>query len=297
MTRPASSETRVSFGSSLEFGLFRWLLQKYSGFGVLVPERTGVLVWSIANLTVILFYLYEIGFLIGFGEEYWRAEVRYFYFGNVFFVAFFLADIVISPLKAYYEHGILVENRVIIFKRYIRLYLWLDLLSLLGVLMPLLDSRVVFNFFKFLFLFKLTTAYQLDKYLMMLIRNRFKRSHYYAVARIVFFMLLWAHWMAVGYYALDYWIYENNIYGPNTPNHCWIYNSGLEYNISQEYWGVKYLYSLYWSIGNITTIAYGDITAYNPIDAAYVIIVQTLSILLFTYFFKMLLEVILVAKV
>ena len=73
--------------------------------------------------------------------------------------------------------------------------------------MPLLDSRVIFNFFKFLFLFKLITAYQLDKYLMMLIRNRFKRSHYYAVGRIVFFMILWSHWMAVGYYALDYWIY------------------------------------------------------------------------------------------
>ena len=102
MTRPTYSKIRVNFDTSIEYGLFRWLLQKYSRFDILVPERTGVLIWSIVNLAIIFFYLYEVGFLIGFGDEYWRAEVRYFYFGNIFFVVFFLADIVISPLKAYY---------------------------------------------------------------------------------------------------------------------------------------------------------------------------------------------------
>jgi hypothetical protein len=39
-------------------------------------------------------------------------------------------------------------------------------------------------------------------------------------------------------------------------------------------------------VGNITTIAYGDITAKNPLDALFLIFTMILTILLFTYFFK-----------
>ena len=131
---------------------------------------------------------------------------------------------------------------------------------------------------------------------MMLIKSRFKKSHIYAIGRIVFLMILWSHWMGVGFFAIDHWVYRNNIYGPNTPNYCWIYNSALEHNISGAPWYIQYVYTLYYSVGNITTIAYGDITAYNPIDAGYVIIICTMSILLFTYFFKMLIEIIFLAQ-
>lgn len=265
---------------------------------MLNPERPGVLAWNIVNFVIIGFYLFETGMLVGWGDTYWQDELRYFYYGNIFFILFFLADMMICPLKAYYQNGILVQNRVSIFKRYYRLYLWFDLLAFLGVLIPYVALDAASNYFKILFAFKLVTAYDLDKYLMLLVRNRFRKSHLYAMARIIFFMILWSHWLGVGFFALDYMVYASNYYGPNTPMYCWLYNSGLGagHDLTQEHWTIQYLYTLYFSVGNITTIAYGDITARNPVEAIYTIFNMTMSILLFTYFFKGMIEVIFLAQ-
>jgi hypothetical protein len=116
-----------------------------------------------------------------------------------------------------------------------------------------------------LFATKLLSAYELDKYLLMWVKNKFKNSHIYGLGRIILLILLWSHWFGIGFFALDYWIYTNNIYGPNTPNYCWIYNSPLTINISDSEWYIQYLYSVYFSIGNISTIAYGDVVPRNPL--------------------------------
>lgn len=180
----------------------------------------------------------------------------------------------------------LVISRVAIFKRYSRVYLWVDLLALISVAAPYVSLSLNTNYFKLLFFLKLIAAYDLDKYLLMYVKNRFKNSHIYGLFRLVFFIVLWSHWFAVGFFALDYWVYTTNYYGPNTPNYCWIYNSPLTFNISQAHWSLQYLYSLYFSIGNFTTIAYGDIVPRNPIESIFGIISMTFAILIFTYFFK-----------
>lgn len=100
---------------------------------------------------------------------------------------------------------------------------------------------------------------------MLFMQSRFEKSHIYSIVRIIFFMILWSHWLGVGFFAIDYMVLANNSYGPNTPNYCWVYNSGLNFNLSQAHWSVQYVYSLYYAVGNISTIAYGDITARNPI--------------------------------
>lgn len=145
--------------------------------------------------------------MIGWGDRFWQDEIQYFYYGNIFFLVFFLTDMLICPLKAYYFNGILVESRIKIFKRYAGLYLWFDLLAFMGVLVPNISLNVTSNYFKILFGFKVITAYNLDKYLLMMVRNHFKRSHIYAMGRIVFFMLFWSHWLGVIFFAVDYMVY------------------------------------------------------------------------------------------
>jgi hypothetical protein len=72
--------------------------------------------------------------------------------------------------------------------------------------------------------------------------------------------------MGIGFYLVSLWVYENNYYGPNTPNLCWIYNSWAFYQMRLLLtWSQAYLYVMYFSIGVVTTIAYGDITPKNPI--------------------------------
>lgn len=160
------------------------------------------------------------------------------------------------------------------------------MLGLLGVIIPYVNQSVASNLFKLLFLGKIYNAYEIDKYLLMIVRNKFKHAHVYAIARVVYLTILWSHYLGVGFFAIDYMVYQTNYYGPNTPNVCWIFNSVLDYNITQSPWWIQYLYSLYFSVGNITTIAYGDIVARNPIEAVFVIFSMIVTIMLFTYFFK-----------
>lgn len=88
------------------------------------------------------------------------------------FVVFFILDILISPLKAYYQNGILVTSRVAILKRYYQLYLWLDLIALVSIIAPYVSLSLSTNYFKLLFASKLLTAYELDKYLLMYIQTK-----------------------------------------------------------------------------------------------------------------------------
>ena len=172
------------------------------------------------------------------------------------------------------------------------MYLWFDLVALISVAAPYFSLSLSFNYFKLLFIVKLIPAYDLDKYLLMYVKSRFKRSHIYGLFRLIMLIILWSHWFGVGFFALDYWVYSSNYYGPNTPSYCWIYNSPLNFNITQTHWTIQYLYSLYFSIGNITTIAYGDIVPRNPVEALYATFAMTFAILLFTYFFKSMIELI-----
>ena len=219
--------------------------------------------WNTLNLLIINFYILELGLIVGWGDRFWRDELRWVLGLNIAFLVVFLVDIFLSPLKAYYENGVLIQNREVIFHRYVRLSLWIDLLGFIGVLVPYLSQSLVSNWFKILFVGKLYTAFELDRYLFMLIRNRFNSSYLFSISRVVYLALLWAHILGVGFFAIDHHIYETNLFGPNTPNHCWIFNSGLGFSIVGEPWYVQYVFTLYYSVGNVTTIAYGDVVSRN----------------------------------
>ena len=111
---------------------------------------------------------------------------------------------------------------------------------------------------------KFYQLYYLDQYMSMMVKNHFKRSHLYSISRVVYIAVLWSHYLGIGFYFVSNVVYQNNSYGPNTPNNCWIYNSSVDIKIATYHWTYKYFYALYYSIGNITTIAYGDIVPLNP---------------------------------
>lgn len=88
----------------------------------------------------------------------------------------------------------------------------------------------------------------------------------YQIGRLVIFIFLVAHYLGIGFYIVGYYIYSTNYYGPNTPNISWLYNSQAYSQIVLNLdWKGQYLYTMYFSIGVTTTIAYGDITPLNPI--------------------------------
>lgn len=140
-------------------------------------------------------------------------------------------DLFISPLKAFYNKGILIENRVTIFKRYIRKGFWLDLIGFLALLIPYIHRGLISNIFKLFFLTKFYELYYLDQYVALMIKNNFKRSHFYSIFRVVYIAFLWAHYLGIGFYKVSEYVYLTNYYGPNTPNVCWIYNSSIDIHL------------------------------------------------------------------
>lgn len=88
----------------------------------------------------------------------------------------------------------------------------------------------------------------------------------YLVVKLIVFGFIYAHYMGLFFYMVSQWVYQNNYYGPNTPNLCWVYNSWAFYQMTLILsWQQMYTYIMYYSIAVVTTIAYGDITPKNPI--------------------------------
>ena len=101
------------------------------------------------------------------------------------------------------------------------------------------------------------------------------------------FLILGSHYIGIFFYMIDYYVYVTNYYGPNTPNLCWIYNAqAFSQMILILPWYGQYEYTMYFSIGTMTTIAYGDITPLNPLETIYI----TLALLLYTVCFAYILS-------
>ena len=80
------------------------------------------------------------------------------------------------------------------------------------------------------------------------------------------FIYIVAHYLGIGFYLVGYYVYSTNYYGPLTPLICWLYSAQAYSQIVIDLeWKGQYLYTLYFSMGVTTTIAYGDITPLNPI--------------------------------
>lgn len=254
-------------------------------------------VWNAANFLGVIFYLLEIGLLLAFGQDFWEDELQYLIVINVIFFVLFACDILLCPLKSYYHNGIMIVNRGAIFKRYVRWRIYTDSLALLGLVIPYLGKLSTLNVFKVFFFLKIPSALTIDKELLIQVRSKSRSNHVYAIARLVFIALLWAHYLGIFFFVIDLAIYNSNYYGPNTPSYCWVYNSPTEYAfIVNHRWYIQYLYSLYFSVGNVTTIAYGDIIPLNPAETVYINVCMILSVLLFTYIFKSILEAIIISR-
>lgn len=167
----------------------------------------------------------------------------------------------------YYDRGLLINDKEFLLRRYYKRYFWIDILGLLAVLIPTILNQYFFiNFAKIFFIPKIITIQYLNKRIMQTLVFQNKLKLIYQIARIVIFIYIVAHYLGIGFYILGYYIYSTNYYGPNTPNICWIYNSqAYSQMVINLDWKGQYLYTMYFSIGVTTTIAYGDITPLNPL--------------------------------
>lgn len=199
----------------------------------------------------------------------WQAELNawWSYLFNFFAFLVLIADIVVSLNRGYYNQGILVLDRKKIYHHYLRYHSWIDILGLIVVMMCFFSGNFTLNYFKVLFLLKLYNLYLIDVTFQRVLQFHRTRSTIYLVSRLVLLMVMSCHYLGGIFYAIDYYVYSTNYYGPNTPAWCWIYNAvAYSQMVLNLPWWLQYEYCMYWSLATMTTIAYGDITPLNPME-------------------------------
>lgn len=231
------------------------------------PEHRWITGWNVVVAGVILYYFFEIGLVLFFGEVVWQAELDawWSYLFNFFAMLVLIVDVFVTLNKGFYRQGVLVFNRKEIYRHYLRQHLAIDMLALIVVMMSFFSGAFLVNYIKILFLLKLYNFHVIDVSFQRVLQFHRTRSTVYMVSRLIVIMIMLCHYLGGIFYAIDLFVYNNNFYGPNTPSWCWLYNAqAYGQMILNLPWFLQYEYAMYWSLATMTTIAYGDITPLNP---------------------------------
>lgn len=134
-----------------------------SKFKIIPPENKYLLMWHGVIIFIILYYYFEVGLLLGYGEPVWKDILNYLIPVNIVFIICLTFDGVLSLLKAYYFKGLLIKNHRLIAKKYIPIYLIIDVVAIISITIPFATTYFVLNWIKLFFLPKVITLYAIDK--------------------------------------------------------------------------------------------------------------------------------------
>lgn len=183
-------------------------------------------------------------------------------------IALIAIDMVISFNVARYVNGELVTSRRQLARNYFKLIFWVDLLSVIpfdemALAMAGLNGPLYVNnplLAQYLSLFKLVRMlrmYRLSWFFSYLTYNLASPLLLVTLLRNLASAFFFANLSACAWY---FEALQSGL-GPDT----WVGANAAWFDGATT--GQMYIYSLYWSIVTLTTTGYGDIHAYNPVEA------------------------------
>lgn len=174
---------------------------------------------------------------------------------------------------AYFHHGKLVTDRMMIFSSYL-LSFALDVIVYLSLMASMIyedkfmvesktiELLVFLQYGKFIKIFRtLVDRFKIDM----------KFGYYLDFLKLILTSLFVMHCIACIWYAIGAFYNEEK---------CWL---KLQ-DISQKSDAEKYIYSLYWSAVTMMTVGYGDIGPQNSLEVLFVIFVVVIGCGLFAYY-------------
>ena len=249
---------------------------------VFSPEGRFTLAWGVVMLIAIIYQVVTVPYFLAF-ETSDNLETLAL---DLACTLIYLADILVTMNTSFYTKGLLVTHRNAIFKRYLRTWLFPDLISsfpytwiLQGPMSPSAGNNArtptvakVVKITRMVRTLRLLRVARIRQYLSLLeqkISN--KLSIVFTLVYLSALMMTIAHWAACGFYYMSQ---------SSDSVNSWIVTFQMENSEQVD----QYVTALYWAVTTLTTTGYGDIVPITTYERIYGIVIMVMSAGVFSYF-------------
>lgn len=243
------------------------------------PQR--LLLFDTLLAMTTLYIMIEMG-LTAFIDETHVTITRVMYWMDVVSVAMLLVGFLVEFRRSYREKGRLVTDKPSVLRNYHWFRILMDCMVLLLLTLTLVP-QLRQNPLRFIILWRFYYLYRIDQSFFRLVHSKTGWYVFYTFMKLLLVFYLFCHYTGCSYYWIDYYIHKTNYYGPGQVTMMWTEYIYLWSPILAETWYLQYMYTMYYSVETFTTIAYGDNTPKNPLEAIFVLVFLIASAVMLSY--------------
>lgn len=261
---------------------------------MLLPNSSLVVTWSILFSLAILAYFGSAIFEIGF-----QTKLNKYLNSPPLVAALFcfcILDTIVYVNVGTIKKGKLIKNRYKNIITYLRSMVFVtDCIVALALIfrfglgmthnseyslgLSLLDLVIILKFFNVYRYNQLLTFYYFDDWSLLL----------YEFVKYMILLALLCHIVACAFFLLDVSLIEANWY---PLQEHWLISAQAMQNLYSASLSEQYLYSFYFSISTLSSLAYGDITPLNPTEVGFVVCILAFLLMFYVYIFTQIYEVV-----
>ncbi|CAD8120838.1 unnamed protein product [Paramecium sonneborni] len=236
---------------------------------VIRPDSKFKIVWDILLLLFIVMNIFYIPINISFNIS---TSGVFEYLFDLLPSWIFVAEIIINFNTAYYDKGLMHEDRKSIVKHYLKDNFFWDLV----VVIPFMMSNMNIPFVRYTLLLRLTRLSPLMESIEEMLNLEENIQIIVDLFKLIFFLVLTGHFCGCAWHFVALTEYESFGITDNWLTHY--DRQAFDYN-----WFDRYIISLYWSVITTVTVGYGDIVPVTTFERIFVIIVTLLLCGVFGY--------------
>ncbi|CAD8198939.1 unnamed protein product [Paramecium pentaurelia] len=236
---------------------------------VIRPDSKFKIIWDILLLLFIVMNIFYIPINISFNIS---TQGVFEYLFDLLPSWIFVAEIIINFNTAYYDKGLMHEDRKSIVKHYLKDNFFWDLI----VVIPFLMSNMNIPFVRYTLLFRLTRLAPLMESIEEMLNLEENIQIVVDLLKLIFFLVLTGHFCGCAWHFVA--LTEHESFGI-TDN--WL--THYDRQAFDYHWFDRYIISLYWSVITTVTVGYGDIVPVTTFERIFVIIVTLLLCGVFGY--------------